>query len=250
MTKKVTLDEVAAYSGVSRATISRVLNNHPQVAPELRARVLEAVQALGYQPNRAARRLRSDSSDILGLIIPNIENPFYISVIRGIQDIASDYQMSLLLCNTDEDPAKQQWSLNVMQAEVIAGLIIAPTHVHDGEILRQFSESGIPVILIDRNVECPDFDAVTVDNERGAYAAVKHLIENGYARIAMLGGTLNLSVSRDRFEGYKRACADAGIELEESLLKVSDYNPENGYRLTRELWLSSNLLRPFLRVII
>jgi LacI family transcriptional regulator len=237
--KKVTLSDVAAYSGVSRATISRVLNNNPQVAPELRARVLEAVQALGYQPNRAARRLRADSSDILGLIIPDIENPFYISAIRGIQDLASENQMSLLLCNTDEDPAKQQMYLSVMEAEQVAGLIIAPTHVHDGEVLRKFTQSDIPVILIDRRVDCQDFDAVTVDNVSGAYAAVKHLIDNGYTRIAMIGGSPVLSISHERFQGYKDAHAHAGIKMEKMLAKEGGFDAGSGYQLTRELLLSS-----------
>lgn len=239
MTKKVILSDVAAYSGVSRATISRVLNNNPQVAPELRARVLEAVQALGYQPNRAARRLRSDSSDILGLIIPDIENPFYISAIRGIQDLASEHQMSLLLCNADEDPAKQQMYLSVMEAELVAGLIIAPTHAHDGEVLKKFSQSDIPVILIDRRVDCQDFDAVTVDNVGGAYAAVKHLIDLGYTRIAMIGGSPILSISRERLQGYKEAYAQAGIKMEKTLIKEGGFNAESGYQLTRELLLSS-----------
>ena len=231
----VTIKDVAEHAGVSRATVSRVLNNRASVAENLRARVLEAVETLGYQPNRAARRLRANVSDVIGLLISDIENPFFISIVRGVEDAAYAHQMSIVLCNTDENAAKQRMYLRVMQAERVAGLIVSPTHVDDGEVLDSFSRSGIPVVLLDRRVDKCELDAVTVDNVHGAHIAVKHLIDLGYRRIGMIGGAMHLTTGRERHRGYLNALESAGIPVDAALVKFGDFKTESGYRLACEL---------------
>lgn len=232
-----TLKDVADLAGVSKATVSRVLNNNPNVAEDLRARVLEAVNLLGYQPNRAARRLRSSSSDVLGLIISDIENPFFISVVRGVEDTAYAHQISVVLCNTDEDPVKQRMYLRVMQAEQVAGLIISPTSVT--EDFTEFERLGIPIILLDRLTANFEADAVTIDNVNGAFLAVKHLIDLGYKRIGMIGGSPHLTTGHERYEGYRKAMSAAGLKIDEKLIKVGDFKTESGYRLTQEFIAAS-----------
>ncbi|NLF76153.1 MAG: LacI family transcriptional regulator [Chloroflexi bacterium] len=228
-----TLKDVASHAGVSRATVSRVLNHNPRVAGDLRDRVLDAIQELGYQPNRAARRLRASSSDVLGLIISDIENPFFTSVVRGVEDAAYAYQMSIVLCNTDEDPEKQKMYLRVMQAERVAGLIISPTNVE--EDFTELERAGIPVILLDRRTDPYETDAVTIDNVAGAYLAVKHLIDLGYERIGMIGGSPHLTTGRERYEGYRKALSTAGLKVDERLIKVGDFKIDSGYHLMLEL---------------
>src|SRR5260370_37424548 len=120
------MQDVANYAGVSKTTVSRVMNNDPTVDPELCARVSKAVQDLGYQPNRAARRLRASSSDVIGLMISDLQNPFFISVVEGIEEMAYKNQMSILLCNTSEALERQKMNLNLMQAEQLSGLILVP----------------------------------------------------------------------------------------------------------------------------
>lgn len=233
----VTIQEVAAYAGVSSATVSRVLNGHPRVSAELRERVLEASRALGYQPNRVARRLRigSSTSDVVGLIISDIENPFFISVVRGVEDVAYANRLSVVLCNTDESPAKQQMYLNVMLAERVGGLIISPAPGSDYQELDRLRQKGIPIVLLDRRAERYDFDTVQVDNVHGAFMAVSHLIELGHRRIALIGGTAGLTTARDRYEGYRNALEKAGIALDKSLIKQGDYKKASGYQLTLDL---------------
>ncbi len=220
--------------------MSRVLNSRATVAENLRARVLEAVEVLGYQPNRAARRLRANVSDVIGLLISDIENPFFISVVRGVEDAAYAHQMSIVLCNTDEDAAKQRMYLRVMQAERVAGLIVSPTHVDDGEVLTKFSRSGIPVVLLDRRVDHCELDAITVDNVHGAHIAVKHLIDLGYHRIGMIGGAMHLTTGRERHQGYQSALETACIPVDEALVRFGDFKTESGYRLACELVTSPN----------
>ena len=236
-----TLKDVADHAQVSRATVSRVLNNHPSVAEDLRVRVLESIRLLGYQPNRAARRLRASSSDVLGLIISDIENPFFISVVRGVEDAAYASQMSVVLCNTDEDPVKQQMYLRVMQAERVAGLIISPTNVN--EDFAELRQLGIPVILLDRRTDKFETDAVTIDNVGGAYLAIKHLIDLGYQRIGMIGGSPHLTTGRERYEGYRKALYAAGLKIDEKSVKIGDFKTASGYHLASELIGSLSLRR-------
>ncbi len=227
-----TLKDVADLAAVSKATVSRVLNNNPNVAEDLRVRVLEAIRSLGYQPNRAARRLRASSSDVLGLIISDIENPFFISVVRGVEDTAYAHHISVVLCNTDENPAKQQMYLRVMQAEQVAGLIISPTS--SGEASTELQDLGIPIILLDRRTETFEADAVTIDNVSGAYLAVKHLIDLGYERIGIIGGSPHLTTGQERYEGYRKALSAVGRKVDEKLIKVGNFKTESGYRLAME----------------
>ena len=230
-----TLDDVATHARVSRATVSRVLNNNPSVNEALRARVLQAIHELGYQPNRAARRLRSNTSDVLGLIISDIENPFFISVVRGVEDAAYQQRMSVVLCNSDENPAKQQMYLRVMWAERVGGLIISPTHAPGSQDLAELRQLGVPIVLLDRYTDSVDADAVVVDNAGGAQIAVHHLITLGYRRIATITGTLHLTTGAERYQGYLKALESAGIPFDRALVRSGDFKIESGYRLMVEL---------------
>lgn len=230
-----TISEVAKQAGVSRATVSRVLNNNPHVDAALRKRVLDTIEALGYQPNRSARRLRAQSSSVIGLVISDIQNPYFISVIRGVEDASYAAEMSIILCNSDEDYAKQRIHLRVLEGERVAGLIIVPARSDVGEDLARLQRAGIPVILLDRIVESIQVDTVRVDNARGAYDAVAHLAGLGYRRIAMIGGPATLTTGSERFRGYRDALQAAGLAVDQSLIKVGDFRAESGYRLAQDL---------------
>ncbi len=215
--------------------MSRVLNNNPKVDDQMRLCVLDAVRALGYQPNRAARRLRAQSSNVIGLVISDIQNPYFLSVIRGVEDAAYAQQMNLILCNSDEDPDKERMYLNVMEAERVAGLIIVPAHSNNSADLNLLKQAGIPIILLDRVVKNVQVDTVKVDNELGAYQAVKHLIDLGYKRIATIAGSRHLTTGRERYQGYQAALETAGLPLDENLVKTGNFKTATGYSLAMEL---------------
>jgi LacI family transcriptional regulator len=241
---RVMMKDIAAHAGVSKATVSRVVNNDPNVAPELRTRVLKAIQELGYQPNRAAQRLRAGSSDVIGLMVSDIQNPFFTSVVGGVEEMAYAHQMSILLCNTNEDYSRQQMYFDVLQAEQVAGLILVPTPLTDAKSFRRLTQANIPTILLDRRIDGLDTDAVVVDNARGAYLAVKHLIELGHSRIAMIAISATLTTGRERQQGYYDAMNEAGLPIEARLIKVGaptgDSREDDGYHLTRELMQAPN----------
>jgi LacI family transcriptional regulator len=230
----VTIKEVAKRAGVSTATVSRVLNNNPRVTPAHRQAVLKAVSELNYRRDRIARNLRVRRSQIIGLIISDIQNPFFTSVVRGVEDIAYKNDYTVLLCNSDEDPLKERLYLDVMISERAAGVIISPaseTGNHSQAVLK----AGIPVVALDRRMLDLEVDTVIVDNFDGAYRAVCHLLNLGHRRIGFIGGPPQITTARERKEGYMSALGEQGITPDPSLVKAGDFKLAGGYRAACEI---------------
>jgi LacI family transcriptional regulator len=229
-----TIKDVAKQAGVSTATVSRVLNGDPRVTPAYREAVLEAVTALNYRRDRIARNLRVRRSQIIGLIISDIQNPFFTSVVRGVEDVAYENDYTLLLCNSDEDNHKERLYLDIMISERTAGVIISPASQIDN-YSKAVLDAGIPVVAVDRRMLDLDVDTVVVDNLEGTYQAVKHLVSLGHKRIAFIGGPLQVTTAQERRHGYLRALKEHGILPDPALIKVSDYKLVGGYRAAREV---------------
>lgn len=230
---RVTIRDVAAIAEVSPATVSRVLNADERVAPQLRDRVLAAVERLGYRPNSQARSLRTQATRVLGLIISDIQNPFFTSLVRGMEDVAQAGGYSVVLANSDEDLDKEQQYLRVAAAEQMAGVVLSPvssSRTRIGELVQQ----GIPVVTIDRRIAA-DVDSVTVDNVSGARLAVEHLIEAGARRIGIIAGPADVSTAADRLEGYNAALRAAGIAIDPGLIVRADFRVDGGRRAAAEL---------------
>ncbi len=218
---RVSIRDVAERAGVSTATVSHVINETRFVREETRQKVLDAIEALNYQPSAIARSLATNSTQTIGLIISDIANPFFTAVARGVQDEIHQHGYHTIFCNTDEDPDREDEYLRLLSARQIDGLIIAPTGVRSERLIRM-AEAGTPIVLLDR--ETPDIDAplIGVDNEGGAYQATKYLIELGHRCIAILIGMETISTQIRRFNGYKRALQKAGIAFDENLIVRAD----------------------------
>lgn len=203
--------DVAARAGVSVASVSRVLAGHPGVREETRRRVLEAVKALDYRPDLAARRLRSRRTDTIGLIVADIRNPFFTEVSRAVEDVTYERRMRLILCNTDEDPEREQSCLELMQDENVSGVILAASL----RLLSGFRTAAypFPLVLVDRCEPDTAADAVMLDNVEAARALTTHVIENGHRRILFLHGASS-ATGRQRLEGYTAAMAAHGLAPE------------------------------------
>ena len=230
----VTVKHVANLAGVSTATVSRVLNNYPHVTDETRSKVLWAMKELGYQPSRVARRLRMEGGQIIGLIISDIANPFFTSVVRGIEDVAYANQCSLVLCNSDEDPARESLYVGVLQAERVAGIIISPAD-ENSTSCEPLLRNGVPIVAMDRRLCQFDVDTVLVDNIKGAYQATSHLIRLGHRRIGLIAIPPQITTGRERREGYEKALSEHGVELDQSVTKIGDCKQNSGYQKTCEL---------------
>jgi len=231
-----TLQEVAARAKVSIATVSRVLNKSDKVVPETRATVEQALRDLGYRPSRVARRLRMNSgcAHLVGLIIPDIQNPFYAEIARGVEDAAYASEYALILCNSDENPDKERFYLEVMQAESVDGIVLPPFSDTDFAVV-ELIKTGLPVVCVDRSLAKVKTDLVEVDNHQGALEAVNHLLDKGHERIGLIEGRSQVSTSRERRRGYVDALAARGIAPRKEFMRAGDFKQESGRVLANEL---------------
>jgi DNA-binding LacI/PurR family transcriptional regulator len=234
--KIVSLNKVAEKAGVSTATVSRVINNSPNVNPETRLKVQQVIRELKYSPNRVAQRLRNRnvSSNLLGVLIPDIQNPFYVEVLRGIEDVAYENKYALIMCNFAQDERKEMLYLDILQSESIDGLIAAPTNEHDQEVIN-LVRKGLPIVCVDRGLSGVDVDVVLVENRIGAFSAVDHLAKSGYKRIAYISGLPQIPSSQQREQGYLDALVANGYALDRNLIKYGDSRHESGVKLCEEL---------------
>ena len=230
------LQEVANRAKVSIATVSRVLNKSDKVVPKTRATVEKALSELGYRPSRVARRLRMKGghAQLVGLIIPDIQNPFYAEIARGVEDVAYANEFALLLCNSDENREKERFYLNVMQAESVDGIVLPPFDDTDPAVLELVA-SGMPVVCVDRSLAKTKTDLVEVDNYRGAREAVNHLLDRGHTRIGLIEGRAQVSTNRERRRGYLDALAARGITPQRELMRAGDFKLTSGRVLANEL---------------
>ncbi|MBN1285530.1 MAG: LacI family DNA-binding transcriptional regulator [Anaerolineae bacterium] len=229
-----TIKDVAKRAGVSLSTVSRVLNGHPYVADELRSRVLDAIEALNYRPNRVAQRLRAARSHLVGVIFSDVKNPFYTLVLSGIEHILSEQGLSVLISNSNTNQDREDNFTALMLAEEVAGLIVAPVQ-EDSPVLAEVVQNGLPVAVIDRRMCGLSVDTVLADNQSGACMAIRHLIQLGHRRIAILNGPQRLTSGRERYAGFLQAMGEAGLDIDPGLVWYGDYQMESGYTLTREL---------------
>lgn len=232
---RTTNKDVAKRATVSVATVSRVINGLPNVTAGTRHRVLRAVKALNYQPNRTAQRLRAKRSHVLGVIVSDIENPFFTSVVRGIEDAAYAHGYSLVLCNSDEDSEKERLYINVMHAEDVAGVILAPT-TRSNSHLRILTMHGLPVVTIDRRIKNRHIDSVCVANTQGAFEAVEHLIRLGHSRIGLVS-MQSIPTGIERKAGYLLALRRYGLRVVRELIATSSNKPDSrsGYECAQKL---------------
>ena len=210
----ISIKDVARVAGVSAATVSRVFSNGP-VSAELKKKVEAAAKATGYRPNLSARRLRSQHSSTIGLIVSDIRNPFFTQLSRAVEDAAYRADMRVVLCNTDENPAREAMYLRLMQEERVTGVIYAPTRTMAEKLGAM--DLDFPVVLVDRAGPPGAQDAVGIDNAQAAGELVDHLVAEGHRRIVGLFGNTS-STAMERHDGYAAAMARHGLGADVSFL--------------------------------
>lgn len=234
--KSITVKDVARYAGVSVATVSRVLNQRETVDPELRLRVQNAVERLKYRPNRLARNLRTNSTTVIALVVPDIQNPFFVAVSRGVEEVALREGYTLLVCNTDDDIHHEAHYFQVLRDEAIAGVILCSADERLSHAAVQASrDHGMAVVALDRRVEGIAIDSILSDNFGGSRQAVSHLIERGHRRIALIGASDIYAPGRERRLGYEQAFHDYALAVDRDLIKVTDFRATNAEAATEAL---------------
>ncbi len=228
-----TIRDVAERAGVSPITVSRVINNSGYVSQETRSRVEAAIAELQYVPNSLARSLRFKRTHTLALVLTDITNPFWTTVARGVEDAASQCGFNVILCNTDENEAKQSEYLHVLLQKQVDGFLLVPAR-STPEPIALIQSQKVPTVVLDRQVPGAQVDIVRGDSEGGAYQLVRLLLSLGHRRIAMLSGPMNISTAADRVAGYRRALQEAGLEAPAELICYGEYTQESGYQMARK----------------
>ena len=231
-----TIKEIAARAGVSIGTVSNVISGSRRVSPSLKDRVSAAIRELDYCPNHVARSLKVKQTNMLGMIIPDITNPFFPEVMRGAEDASRQRRYLLVTANTDERVEREQNVVSVLRSHRVDGFLIA---IAPGQgtmdHLRNASEAGTPIVFLDRAPPGIGLDSVTIDNVKGAQDGVRHLLRSGHRDIAIITGSLALEIGRARLAGYEAALNEAGIKIRRSLILEGDFREESGYRLGKEI---------------
>src|SRR5438552_10002629 len=214
---KVTIHDVARHAGVAAMTVSRVINERPRVSVDTRKRVQASIAELGYVPNRLARGLIQRKTGALGVIVPDVANPFFTLVVRGVEQVAGRAAFHVILCDTQGDLERERGYLEDMVAFQVDGVLIAPVGDRSRPQLRLLTRNNVPFVLIDRSITGFDCDLVQGDSIAGANQLVKHLIELGHRRIGMVTEGLDVSTARDRLQGYRDALVSSGLAFDEAL---------------------------------
>jgi LacI family transcriptional regulator len=229
-----TIHDVARRARVSASTVSHVMNGTRFVSEATRARVEDAIEALGFRPNALARSLRQGQSHTLGLILPDSANPYFAEIGRELETSAFEAGYSVVLCNTENEPEKERLYVNVLIRNQVDGILLVATG-DLGDSVEALVEDGFPLVTLDREASRPGCDSVIADHFHGGQLATRHLLSLGHRRIACIAGPAGLSSSAQRLAGYRKAMQEAGERADDGLVRHGDFHPESGWAATRQL---------------
>lgn len=229
-----TIADVAVRAGVSVATAGRVLSGNGYAGRDTRAKVLLAAEELGYVPNQAARSLRQGRTRLVGLLIADMENPFYSMIAKNVEYALKSAGYHLVLCNDNDDRDEERENLLILERMGVDGLIVVPTGRNRTE-LERLQEKGIQIVQIDRYVPGLRCDGVVAENERVSAAAVSHLIESGHTSIGVLAGPSHLTTAKQRLLGYERALREHGIPFRPELVRTGSFTHDHAVADATEL---------------
>ena len=229
-----TIRDVAQRAGVSQTTVSYVLNDTRYVSPATEARIRIAIKELDFKPNYIARSLRAKCTLTVGMIVSDITNPFYADIVRGAQDVLSTKHYSLILCNTDEAPVRELETLTLLRQKKVDGLIAVVTGANV-DAFSEASDTGLPIVLVDRCLPGDHLCTVLADDEHGAYQATQHLLQLGHRRIGVILGRVGISTSEHRRKGYEAALREAGVAIDPALLQTGHSTVAGGAAAAKAL---------------
>lgn len=243
----VTIGDIAKKAGVSLATVSRVLNNSGYVKLETKEKILKVIKELNYTPSAIARSLSKNETNTIGVVVPDINNPYFGEIIKGVSSIADENNLNIILFDTDENIQKELKALSVLKQQRIKGVIITPTSAENdfnSEYLNTLENLGTPIVLVAGEIKYSNLSGVFVDNIKGAFEGVEALIKEGHKKIGIITGRLSSKPASDRLLGYKKALALNDIPINENYIFNGEYKKENAYKITKEILNMKDEERP------
>jgi LacI family transcriptional regulator len=230
-----TIKDISRLANVSTAAVSKVINgDYNSVSDTTRDKILKIAKELNYKPNWLARGLAKNKTNILGLILPDVTNPFFATLAKGVEYKAAQLGYNVILCNTDDSVEKERTYMDVLSQYNVAGVIITSSPISYDNHIMELVKSNTPLVSIDRYVS-PEIYSVYVDNFRGTYASAEYLIKNGHSKLVFIGGDVSLKTPNQRLNGYLQALRDNGLQEDRGMIYIGNYNPENGYKAVKEL---------------
>jgi len=230
----VTLKDIGKEVGVSATTVSRALNNKPDISYQAKQKIKEVAQRLGYSPNALARSLKAKKTSSIGVLIADIADPFFAPIVKGIENTARQMGYSIILCDTGGEYEQEKLALQVMLEKRVDGLLITPSQTEYGDIL-ELKRKKIPFVLVGRHFDLVESDYVITDDIKGAFLATDYLIKKGHKRILFMNGPNYISSAKERLVGYKRALQEHSILFDKSLVKEGALKMEDGYRIMKQI---------------
>ncbi|WP_082233056.1 LacI family DNA-binding transcriptional regulator [Halobacillus massiliensis] len=235
-----TISDVAKLSGLSKATVSRVINNHPYISKEKRERVEQAMKELGYVPNPYARRLRGTLTSTIGVIVPRIVNPFFSYLINSIEQSAFKNNYQVLMFQSNENKEKELYFLNLLKNRQVDGIVMAAIE-NDWEVIEPYTQYG-PIVLCNEYLNKANVPTVRLDQVKGAYIGIRHLIEKGHTKIAYCTGGLFAEdgKDKDRNKGYQQALEEAGLTINPNWIFINKHTMEDGKSVLKKMMAMSD----------
>ncbi|WP_173915252.1 LacI family DNA-binding transcriptional regulator [Halobacillus sp. Marseille-Q1614] len=230
-----TISDVAKLSGLSKATVSRVINNHPYIAKEKRERVEKAMKELGYVPNPSARRLRGSLTSTIGVIVPRIVNPFFSYLVNAIEQAAFKNNYQVLIFQSNENKDKEIYFLNLLKNRQVDGIVMTSIE-NDWDVIEPYTQYG-PIVLCNEYLNKSNVPMVRLDQVKGAYIGTKHLIDKGHTKIAYCTGGLFAEdgKDKDRNKGYQQALEEAGLTLNPNWIFINKHTTEDGKKVMKQM---------------
>lgn len=234
--RPTTINDLAKQLKLSASTVSRALRDHPNISAKTKEAVVQAAAINNYQPNLIAQSLQNKRSNHIGVIVPEIRNAFFSTVISGIEEVAYQAGYTIMVCQSDDNHQREVLNTKALAANRVAGMLVAVSQqTVDKTHLKAVLSQGIPLVFFDRIIEDLDASKVVVDDFTGAYNAVIHLLEKGYRNIAHLAGSPSVYVGRKRREGYEAALREHGIDVKPDYILTGGFHEEDGELAARRL---------------
>lgn len=228
--KPSTITDIAKKLGISASTVSRALNDHPDISIETKKKVKKLAKELNYRPNPIARSLKSNRTTTIGVIVPEIKHDFFSSAISGIEQVAYSLGYTIILCQSNESYEREVVNTNLLLHHRVAGLIVSISqNTKQSDHFKDVVEKGVPLVFFDRTCEDIDTYKVVIDDMKSAYNAVSYLIKKGYKKIAHFGGPIGLDICKKRMQGYVEALTQNGLSVNNELIKYGGLHEQDGY---------------------
>lgn len=236
----ITIGQIAEMAGVSKSTVSRVLNCSGYVREDTRKKIEAIMEEYHYSPSASAQNLSRRETNTIGIIVPELDNTFFTEVLAGVAELADEKNFTMIVCNTGNDGEKENAALSMMEQQRVRGVIFTPaigySDAESEEAIRlRLKNLNVSVVLVDREIQNAQWDGVYYENFQSGYLATKHLIQSGKKKIGIITGDMELKHAQDRYQGYVQAMEDYHLPIEEKYIYKGDYTAQTSYEITRRM---------------